>query len=156
MQRGRSQPHLPQSHSLFASIEYRQQSERLEDQCHHNGGNPGPGYSTSWVSPCNSEVHSAPAFRRNSHLIPLSGLTFRRLLVLFTVFLYQFQGIISQREILSSLIAAGIYPIPESRSQPFNLLLIPFNVDREIGHIEAGLSCDSIPQVIPHCRWLAR
>jgi hypothetical protein len=38
------------------------------------------------VSPCNSEVHSAPAHGRDSHLHPLSGPPFRRVLLLFTVF----------------------------------------------------------------------
>ena len=60
--------------------------------CLDYGGKSGSGYSLlhEQVSPCNSEVHSSPAYRRNSHPLPLSGLTFRRLLALFTVFLYSY------------------------------------------------------------------
>jgi hypothetical protein len=55
--------------------------------CPGNGSNSGFDYLAVCFSSRDSEVHSASPYRRDSHLNPLSGLSYRGLLVLITVFL---------------------------------------------------------------------
>jgi hypothetical protein len=55
--------------------------------CPDNGGNSGAGYS-AFFSPCNSEVHSALRFGQVFTVPLLSDPSWRRVLVLVTVFWY--------------------------------------------------------------------
>ena len=65
---------------------------------------PFPGFS-----PCNSEVHSTPAYGRFLTMQPLSVPTDQRVLVLFNVFLYKVEWIINERRVLSRASSAEFW-----------------------------------------------
>jgi hypothetical protein len=87
-----------------------------------NGGNSGSGYSDPWfVSPYNSEAHSALACRQDSQHRLLSVPQYQRLLALFTVFKYVIIEIIRQENLLSSSLADMQIKDRTSRRNPLTL-----------------------------------